>query len=307
MMNDNLKIRIFLFTGLFLLIITALSGQSSTEKIPEVITQGPAKGYLVIVGGNLSDPAIYSRFLELAGGPNAKIVIIPTAGSDEYLFDKGGLVSIKERFQKNGFRHLTIIHTRDPKEANTDEFVKPIREATGLWFTGGRQWRLVDAYQNTKTYDEIVKLLARGSVVGGSSAGASIMGSFLVRGDTKTNTVMMGDHQKGFGLLTHCAIDQHLLALNRQFDLFEILHAHPELLGIGLDENTAIIVHGNEFNVIGKSYVAIYDGTFCQFVRDKADWNIEIPEITVLPEGSDHFYLLGAGRRYSLSKRKVIQ
>ena len=94
---------------------------------------------------------------------------------------------------------------------------------------------------------------------------------------------------------------------NRQFDIFEILDAHPQLLGIGLDENTAIIVSGNEFEVIGKSFVAIYDGTFCQFVRDKADWTIERPEITPLSENSRKFYLLGAGRRYSLTERRVIE
>jgi len=97
------------------------------------------------------------------------------------------------------------------------------------------------------------------------------------------------------------------LALNRQFDILEILNVHPELLGIGLDENTAIVVHGNDFEVIGESFVAVYDGTFCQFVRDKSDWSIERPEITRLPKGSERFYLLGAGRKYSLSDRRVIE
>ncbi len=149
--------------------------------------------------------------------------------------------------------------------------------------------------------------MERGGVVGGSSAGASIMGSYLVRGDTKTNTVMMGDHEQGLSLITNCAIDQHLLALNRQFDILEILQVHPDLLGIGLDENTAIVVHDNEFEVIGESFVAVYDGTYCQFVRDKSDWSIERPEITILPNGSEKFYLLGKGRKYSLSHRHVIE
>ena len=273
----------------------------------QAITKGPENGHLVIVGGNMNDPAIYGKFMELAGGPDAKIVIIATAGNDAYLFEQGGMENIEERFKENGFNDFTILHTRDPKEANTEGFIKPIKEASGIWFTGGRQWRLVDAYAGTKTLDEIYKLLDRGGVVGGSSAGASIQGSFLVRGDTKTNVVMMGDHPDGFNFLTNCAIDQHLLALNRQFDILEILEVHPHLLGIGLDENTAIVVNHDEFEVIGKSFVAIYDGTFCQFVRDKADWSIERPEITRLPKGSERFYLLGAGRRYSLTERKVIE
>jgi len=282
-------------------------GQDKASK--QVVSQsgGLKNGHLVIVGGNLSDSSIYARFIELAGGPDAPIVIIVTAGSDENLFDYGGLENIKKRFSENGFNNYEILHTRSRNEANSKTFVKPITKASGLWFTGGRQWRLADSYLNTRTQQEIQKLLDRGGVVGGSSAGASIMGSYLVRGDTKTNTVMMGDHEKGLALMANCAIDQHLLALNRQFDILEILEVHPELLGIGLDENTAIVVHGDEFEVIGESFVAIYDGTFCQFVRDKSNWSIERPDITILPKGSERFYLLGAGRKYSLSDRRVIE
>lgn len=166
---------------------------------------------------------------------------------------------------------------------------------------------MADAYLNTKTHEEFFKLLDRGGVIGGSSAGASIQASYLVRGDTKTNVVMMGDQEEGLGFITNCAIDQHLLALNRQFDIFEILDAHTELLGMGLDENTAIVIHGDEFEVIGESFVAVYDGTMCRFVRDKKDWSIERPEITPLAEDSERFYLLGAGRKYNLKERKVIK
>ena len=96
-------------------------------------------------------------------------------------------------------------------------------------------------------------------VIGGSSAGATILGSYLARGDTQNNTTMMGDHETGFGFLKQSAIDQHLLRRNRQFDLIEIIDARPELLGIGLDENTAIVVRGDRFEVIGQSYIAIFD------------------------------------------------
>jgi cyanophycinase len=289
---------------LFSLLILSYQCQHDESK---AITTGPENGHLVVVGGSLTDPGIYAKFLELAGGPDANIVIVPTAGSDEYLFEEGGWDDIEKRFRLNGIENITFLHTRNPEEANTEEFVRPIEKASGLWFTGGRQWRLVDSYLNTLTHKEILNLLDRGGVVGGSSAGASIQGSFLVRGDTKTNVIMMGDHQEGLSLISNCAIDQHLLALNRQFDIFEILEAHPELLGIGLDENTAIVVNGDEFEVIGQSYVVIYDGTVCNFVRDKADWLIERPEIKSLPEGSERFYLLGPGRKYSLAERRVIQ
>ena len=87
---------------------------------------------------------------------------------------------------------------------------------------------------------------------------------------------MMGDHEEGLNFLTNVAIDQHLMARNRHFDLFEILDNRPELLGIGLDENTGIIVKGNTFTVMGESYVAMYDGT---------RWSAELDTIYQLPKG----------------------
>jgi cyanophycinase len=217
---------------------------------------GPANGALVIVGGGMRDTTIVDQFLELAGGTDAPIVVIPTAGGgDDYDQYWAGLL----QFKAAGATHLTVLHTYDSAVANTEEFVRPITEARGVWFSGGRQWRLADAYLGTRVHEELWALLARGGVIGGSSAGATIQGSYLARGDTKTNTIMMGDHEVGLGFLKKSAIDQHLLRRNRQFDLIEIIQAHPGLLGIGIDENTAIVVRGDRFEVVGQGYVAIYD------------------------------------------------
>ncbi len=204
----------------------------------------------------MRDAAIYERFLELAGGPDAPIVVIPTAGgADDYGPDWPGT----RPFERAGATHVTVLHTYDPKVADTDAFVAPLRAARGVWFTGGRQWRLADAYLGTKVHEELWKLLERGGVIGGSSAGATIQGSYLARGDTQTNTVMMGDHEEGLGFLKNTAVDQHVLRRNRHFDLLEIIEARPELLGLGLDEDTAVVVRGDRFEVIGNHYVAIYD------------------------------------------------
>lgn len=246
---------------------------------------GPKRGWLVIVGGNLHDPAIVRRFIELAGGPDAPLVMIPTASAgDHFDLSYPGL----EKFRDAGATNMTLLHTRDRAVANTDSFVAPLRHARGVWFFGGRQWRLADAYLGTRTEAAIDSVLARGGVVGGSSAGATIQGSFLVRGDTKTNTIMMGDHQKGFGLLPGVAIDQHVLVRNREFDLIPVIERHPKLLGIGLDENTAIVVHGDRFQVIGQSYVAIYDPTHRL-------------------DSGGRFYFLRAGDRYDLTTRTAYR
>lgn len=219
---------------------------------------GPVRGSLVIAGGGVRDEAIYQRFVDLAGGPEVPIVVIPTAGGgDGYDRYWRGL----RPFRRLGVKDLTVLHTYERREADTSEFAEPIRRARGVWFSGGRQWRLADSYLGTKVHEELRALLERGGAIGGSSAGATIQGSYLARGDTRTNTVMMGDHEEGLGFLKNSAIDQHLLARNRQFDLLEIVKARPQLLGIGIDEDTAIVVQGDRFEVIGQSYVAIYDAT----------------------------------------------
>ena len=260
----------------------------------KIETIGPKNGSLLIIGGG-SDP-LYAEFMKLAGGPDSPIVVIPTALSSDTLTEEF-LVGYKKQFLNEGFTKITVLHTRNPEVANTQEFIEPILNAKGVWFSGGRQWRHADSYLNTKAHEAFKNLLDRGGVIAGSSAGATIQGSYLARGDTKKNTIMMGDHEEGLGFLSNVSIDQHLFTRNRQFDMFEILDSRPELLGIGLDENTGIIVQGDEFRVVGKSYVAIYDGT---------RWSQERDTIYQLPEGSREYYLLKAGNEYNLRKRKVI-
>jgi cyanophycinase-like exopeptidase len=92
-----------------------------------------------------------------------------------------------------GALRLEVLHTRDRAVADSDAFVAPLREARGVWFGGGRQWRLADAYLRTRTHAALDELLARGGVIGGTSAGATIQGSYLARGDTRGNETMMGD------------------------------------------------------------------------------------------------------------------
>ena len=263
---------------LLLLVTSSAAGVAAQEV-------GPPSGSLVIVGGAMRSPEIVERFVQLAGGTDARIVVIPTAGgADSYGPSFGGV----RPFQAAGVEHLTVRHTNDRDEANSEGFVAAIREASGVWFTGGRQWRLVDSYADTRTEEELWALLERGGVIGGSSAGATIQGSYLARGDTATNTIMMGSHEEGLGFLRNTAIDQHLLFRNRQFDLLEIIEARPELLGIGIDENTAIVVQGDRFEVIGESYVAIYDNR------------------SMLDSGG-LFYFLAPGDQFDLAERQAYR
>jgi len=253
-------------------------------------TRGPQKGTLMMMGGGVLDDAFYRKFKELVGADNAKIVIIPTA--TEAANKKDYQKDLIAKFKSFGFKKVSVLHTFDPKVANSSKFYKNLEGAKGIWFTGGRQWRLADAYLNTKTMEALQKVLDNGGVIAGTSAGATIQGSYLARGDTYGNKIIIGDHKKGFGFLSNSTIDQHLLTRNRQFDLLEILEENPQLLGIGLDENTGIVVTEKGFEVMGKSYVVVYDGS--QYSGDY-DESVEV---------KNRFYFLEAGEKYDLVKRQ---
>ena len=246
-----------------------ITGSLSAMGTPVV---GPPKGSLVIMGGGGREMAsIFGRFVSLAGGAKARIVIIPTAASSApgYNYERSWAASLAR--EKMRVAAVTVLHTHDRSVADTEEFIKPIKAATGIWFGGGRQWRLTKAYGGTRAEREFHQVLSRGGVIGGSSAGATIQGSFLARGDTSGNTIMIGDVQRGFGFLRDTAIDQHLIARGRERDLIKVLEdpekkMHNEfdraaMLGIGIDEDVAIVVQGDYFEVIGKEKgeVLVYD------------------------------------------------
>src|SRR5262249_52409152 len=126
--------------------------------------------------------------------------------------------------------------------------------------------------------------LKRGGVIGGTSAGATIQGSYLVRGAREGNTIMMAKgYEEGFGFLKNVAIDQHIDNRKSEADPQAVIAAHPQLLGIGISESTAIIVKGDSFSIIGKGNVAITDGK---------------------EYGGKPYYFLKVGDSFDLAKRK---
>ncbi len=264
--------------------------QAQTSPItvkPSTTRHGPEKGSLIIIGGNVGSTAsVWHKFTELAGGKDhAKIVVVTAASGDSAAYDQKDVEEIKK---ETGIQNVTLLHTNDLKEANSEKFIAPLKEATAVYFVGGRQWRIADAYLNTLAHQAFQDVLNRGGVIAGSSAGASIQGSFLWRGDTKGAEILIGDHTQGLGFLKNSVIDQHLLRRNRQFDLARFIRVAPALIGIGLDEATAILVQGDSLQVIGKSYVAIYD------------YN------TIINNETAPFFFLSEGQKYDLKARKLI-
>lgn len=273
----------------------ALHAQTTTADPRPTPEYGPARGALVIAGGGtLPGTGILEKWVELAGGPSKHFVIVPTAGGNRR--QDGTLIEYREAdviapFKALGLQHVRMLHTHDAKIADTDAFAAQLADADGVWFVGGRQWNLVDSYANTRTHEAFRAVLDRGGVIGGTSAGATIQGAYLVRGATSGPDVMMTDepnHQDALGFLRRSAIDQHIDARNRWDDLVPVIRRFPDLLGIGLSEGTAIVVRGDRFEVIGRWKVAVHDNT-----RAAQPWE-------------KSWFVLGFGDVYDMQARRVI-
>ncbi len=268
------------------------AAQVAAEQAPEY---GPPNGTLLIAGGGVRDAVIYERFIELGGGAeDGRFIIVPTAGGNyggdgdvrDYNEDQ-----VLRGWRARGVQNVSMLHTHDPAVADTEAFVADLKQATAVWFNGGRQWNIVDSYAGTRTYDEFHKVLERGGVVGGSSAGATILGEYLVRGDTRGSGIVMTDeenHQLGFEFIRKVAIDQHINTRNRWDHIIPLIEQQPHLLGIGLSEDTAIIVTGDKFEVMGDWMVAVHDNT-----RAYQPW--EKP-----------YFVLAPGDMYDMRARRIV-
>ncbi len=244
------------------------------------------KGSLVIVGGGGMPDAIRRKFIELAGGPDALIVVLPTANPEPLRPGKGEAVI----FEKAGARNVHVLRARELKDVEDPKTLELLKKARGIWFGGGRQWRFVDAYEGTKAYDLLHDVLRRGGVIGGGSAGATIQGDYLCRGSPLGNLEMMCEgYERGFGFLPGVAIDQHFSQRKRFADMTALMKAYPQLLGIGIDEATALVVRGHVGEVMGRGKVHFYDAT-----RKPA-------------EGEPDYVAVGAGERYDLAVRRVLE
>ena len=245
-------------------------------------------GTLVIVGGGGTPEGLMTRFVELAGGVEvARMVYVPCSEDDEVSERQ----STVEAWKRMGVNHATFVHTKDRHRANNDEaFLAPLRDATGLWFGGGRQWNFSDSYYGTKAHALMKAVLRRGGVVGGSSAGASIQARYLARATPIENFDIMapGYERGGLGFIRGVAIDQHFSERKRQKDMTQLVNRYPQLLGIGIDERTAIIVHDSVAEVIGRGRVYFYD-------RQRPVYP-DRPDYIALPDGS----------KFDLALRQVL-
>jgi cyanophycinase len=213
------------------------------------------KGTLVLIGGGAVPDDVGKRFFEAGGGAAGRFVILPISAPDPVRATaaEGFLAAL-------GAKHVTVVPHREQKDLEDPKVLDVFDKATGVWFGGGRQWHFVDAYEGTKIPARLRAVLARGGVIGGSSAGATIQGDYLVRGAPAGPQVMMCEgYERALGFLPGVAVDQHFSARNRFRDMTALMATYPQFLGIGLDEGTALVVRGSTAEVLGKGKVHFYD------------------------------------------------
>ena len=269
-----------------ILLATALS---LTLQAQEDVSTFLPKGKLIIIGGGDIPDTLFNLFAAAIGGKDQPVIVIPTATSDEAYINEGGHL---KKFSTRGFSNLHTIHTRDKKKADDPALIALMRKAKGLYFGGGDQDLIAQAYANTQLHREMFALLERGGVIMGTSAGATIMGSVLIGGDHRKTPHVKTTFPAGLSFLKRTAIDQHVLVRNRQFDLIPVLEAYPGVLGIAIDESTAAVVTGNSLSVAGKSYVMVYDQN--DWKTQLSDWKRVYRPFRMLQEGM--VYDLKAGK-----------
>ncbi|WP_020468038.1 cyanophycinase [Zavarzinella formosa] len=243
------------------------------------------KGTLVIVGGAGLTPEISQRFIKAGGGEAGHFLSLPISMPDPIDLRKQ-----EEFLSKLGAKNVTVIPFREQKDLEDPKIIETLRKATGVWFGGGRQWNFMDAYEGTKLPELFRDVLNRGGVIGGSSAGATIQGDYMVRGAPAGPGIMMCEgYERALGFLPGVAIDQHFTARKRFKDMTALMNTYPQFLGIGLDESTAIVVQGSVAEILGLGKAHFYD-------RKKP-----------VKEGEPDFEAFPAGTRYDLVKRAKIE
>jgi cyanophycinase len=214
----------------------------------------------MIIGGaedKLRKRRVLRQFVAASGGPDARIAVIPTASS---LGDE--IVDLYDAlFRAEGAADVTMVRPENREAAGDPQLVERLGQATGIFMTGGNQLKLSAIISGTPVGDAIIAAHERGAAVAGTSAGASIQSShmlaFGVGGSTPKQR--MTQMAAGLGLLPGTVIDQHFEQRNRYGRLLMIVAQSPQLLGIGVDEDTAAVVQDDVLSVIGRGAVTILD------------------------------------------------
>jgi cyanophycinase len=254
-------------------------------------------GSLVIVGGGPIPDVINQRFFELAGGAGkARIVVFPMASAAGA---QPGAEKAASFARMGAASAVSMQLTR--QDASADSVARILGQATGIWFPGGDQNRLTAAILGTAVVDSIRSRYRNGAVVGGTSAGAAVMSDPMIGGDERRPGGARPDTTQnwitierddvvlvpGFGLLPNVAVDQHFLRRRRHNRLISVVLEHPAVIGVGIDESTALVVSpSGQWEVIGASQAAIYDARRSTQTGARSTLGAADIQLHVLPPGS---------------------
>lgn len=262
-----------------------------------------SKGKLLIVGG-VQTHEIEKKFVELAGGPEARIIIIPNAGSEP----KRNSEIEQKTFTELGAKADYILFNRET--ADDEANLKKMDWANAVFFTGGDQSDLTRDMLGTKLLEKVFEIYNNGGIVGGTSAGAAVMSEVMITGNELVNkdstrsfvSIEKGnvETKQGFGFLKTVIIDQHFLKRKRHNRTISTLIEHPNLLGVAIDESTSIIVYPDHtFEVFGKYQVLVYDPTNSKNIREDKKGNLGISDMKL--------HVLINGDKFDLKTKKVIE
>ncbi|MEG4807783.1 cyanophycinase [Microcoleus sp. F8-D3] len=260
------------------------------------------QGKLLIIGGaedKEGECKILREFLRCAGGTKARIVVMTAATSlpgevgDNYI----------RVFERLGAEDVRVVDTQRPEDANNPEYLEAIEQATGIFFTGGDQARIISCLKDTVLDQAMHKRYAEGIIIGGTSAGAAMMPDMMIiEGDSETNprveVVAMGP---GMGFLPGVVIDQHFAQRGRLGRLVSALLLQPAVLGFGIDENTAILVSGDELEVIGESAVTVIDES--EKLHDNIDGRLKDEGLAIC---GAKLHILPHGYRFNLKTHQPV-
>ncbi len=280
------------------LLICSCAGQAAEAGNHEPL------GSLIIVGGGDTPSIVQERLVDLAGGPGkAKIAVLPMAGTK---FDEEAREVIDELKQLKAEAVLVNLSREDAKRESTAKYLE---EFTGYWFLGGDQLRLAAMLLGTRALEAIERRFEEGAVVGGTSAGAAVMSSAMLTGrgrrlkgpeaaELRKIARGMTDVGLGFGFFPGAIVDQHFMQRARYNRLLSAVLDHPQLLGVGIDEETALLVRPDGiWEVLGSHYVKIFDARRARILED----DDELAGATDI-----RMHILPAGSLYNPKRRHAL-
>ncbi len=264
------------------------------------VAAATSRGHLVLIGGGDKPRDAMETFVSLAGGPSAAIVVIPTASQEPDTADY-----YRALFGTDyGCHNVTVLPIATRQDALRDEFAAVARGAGGIFFAGGDQSRITAALLDTPVLAAIREAFARGAVIGGTSAGTACQSSLMITGEGDFTVIRAGavELKEGLGFFPGVIVDQHFLARQRANRLLSVILEHPELLGVGVDEDTAIWVRPDEtFLVLGRRAVVVLDPQGATVTRGETA-NGTAP----LGVHGLHVHVLLPGEAFSLADRAVL-